>query len=56
MTPSGRSFEARGYATRRTHLMPVETPADHHFNRTCYWLGSALLIAVVVADYLGAFA
>lgn len=55
MIGTHRSYEHKSYATRRTHLMPVETPADRRFNHICYILGSALLIAVMVADYLGAF-
>jgi hypothetical protein len=55
MIGTSRSFEHRGVAIDRSHLMPVETPADRRFNHTCYILGSAVLIVVMVADYLGAF-
>jgi len=50
MIDTNRAFEHRGYATRRTHLMPVEAePALSHGWRLVAWFTCACLLVAAWA-------
>lgn len=54
MTPTGRSPEARLYATRRAHLHPVAKVRDAITNpHAPHWIGALALWLAIIAAVAG---